>query len=63
MAQQLILLVKVSAEHLSRLVNGVFDLDGHSRSSLGFLHDLFKHVVSTDIRAIEEKAALTSCVL
>lgn len=53
MAQQLILLVKVSAEHLSRLVNGVFDLDGHSRSSLGFLHDLFKHVVSTDIRVIE----------
>ncbi len=40
MTIDLILLVKVTTKHLSRLVDSMFNLDGNTTTSLGLLHDL-----------------------
>ena len=40
MTQEFILFIKMSAEHLCRLIHGVFNLDGNTSAGLGLLHDL-----------------------
>lgn len=48
-----ILLVKVPTEHLGRLINSVFDFDGHTSSRLRLLYDLKR-------RLLAQKACETS---
>lgn len=40
--EQFVLIVEVPSEHLGRLVDGMFNLDSDSTTSLGFLHSLLK---------------------
>jgi hypothetical protein len=39
-AEQLVLIIKMSAEHLCGLVDCMFDLDCYASTSLGFLDNL-----------------------
>ena len=40
MAEELVLLIEVTAKHLRRLVHGVFDLDGDTTTGLALLDNL-----------------------
>lgn len=53
MTVYVILLVKVPTEHLGRLINSVFDFDGHTSSRLRLLYDLKR-------RLLAQKACETS---
>ena len=54
MAQQLVLLVEVAAEHLRGLVHGVLNLDGNTTTSLALLDDL-KDSLACDTHIVNDQ--------
>jgi hypothetical protein len=63
MAEKLVLVVKMSAEHFCRLINRMLDLDSYTGAGLGFLDQLRDMFSNRPAKKISQTAHVMSLVV